>query len=100
MNVLPFRIRLSDYTTNKSGNEAKRLNTIPSFLHQRSGFMPKGASFTQKSPLRKQRAFCVSGGGEGNRTPVRKHADTAFSERSHDFDIPSAQRLMTGFGHQ
>ena len=37
------------------------------------------------------------GGGEGNRTPVRKLADIVFSERSHDFGIPLTERLAAGF---
>ena len=36
------------------------------------------------------------GGGEGNRTPVRKHAHTVFSERIHGFGIPLAARPMAG----
>ena len=36
---------------------------------------------------------CVSGGGEGSRTPVRKHLDITFSERSLSFTFP---RLSAG----
>ena len=32
------------------------------------------------------------GGGEGNRTPVRKPLDTAFSECSRSFEIPLTHR--------
>jgi len=36
------------------------------------------------------------GGGEGNRTPVRRFSFTVFSERSQDIVIPSAARPLTG----
>ena len=36
------------------------------------------------------------GGGEGNRTPVRKSDCQAFSERSLRFNIPSPRRPQTG----
>ena len=48
-----------------------------------------------KSPVSEMEAG-DGGGGEGNRTPVRKHADTAFSERIHGFGIPLTARPMTG----
>ena len=37
------------------------------------------------------------GGGEGNRTPVRKPLDTAFSECSPSFGIPLTHRRWTGY---
>ena len=37
------------------------------------------------------------GGGEGNRTPVRKPLDTAFSECSPSFEIPLTHRRWTGY---
>ena len=40
------------------------------------------------------------GGGEGNRTPVRKPENLSFSERSPRFCVPSAQRPRTGSGGQ
>ena len=40
------------------------------------------------------------GGGEGNRTPVRKSDCQAFSERSLRFNIPSPRRPQTGSGVQ
>ena len=54
--------------------------------------------FSKRKPLEPLwlKGFFV-GGGEGNRTPVRKLADIVFSERSHDFGIPLAERLAAGF---
>ena len=52
------------------------------------------------NPSRQNRQVFVRycfGGGEGNRTPVRKLADIVFSERSHDFGIPLTERLAAGF---
>ena len=51
------------------------------------------------NPSRQNRQVFVRycfGGGEGNRTPVRKHADLVFSERIHGFGIPLAARPMAG----
>ena len=39
----------------------------------------------------------VFGGGEGNRTPVRKPLATAFSECSRSFEIPLTQRRKAGY---
>ena len=38
------------------------------------------------------------GGGEGNRTPVRRPNYRIFSERSTHFGFPLPQRLRTGYG--
>ena len=51
------------------------------------------------TPLTKMYAgsdLMLNGGGEGNRTPVRKHAGLAFSERIHGFKSPLAARPMAG----
>ena len=44
--------------------------------------------------------FLKYGGGEENRTPVRKSDYQAFSERSLCFNIPSLKRPQTGLGAQ
>jgi|GEM_PF-5573409 hypothetical protein len=36
------------------------------------------------------------GGGEGNRTPVREHANTVFYERSLSITIPPPKRRVAG----
>jgi hypothetical protein len=40
--------------------------------------------------------FFCDGGDEGSRTPVRKHADQVFSERSQAFEFPAGKRRLTG----
>ena len=40
------------------------------------------------------------GGGEENRTPVRRFSCMVFSERRQGFDIPSGLRPLPGLGLQ
>ena len=52
------------------------------------------------SPTGMKFGFLGFGGGEENRTPVRKSDSRAFSERSSRFNISSSQRPRTGSGIQ
>ena len=52
-------------------------------------------AFQQKSPEINQDFYSI-GGGEENRTPVRKALTTVFSERSLLLKIPHSYRQQTG----
>ena len=77
----------------QTASEAFRINEngkgtpsgVPQPIHQRKLLLVK-EEFDASS----------FGGGEGNRTPVRKSLTKAFYECSHLFKIPSMFRQMTG----
>lgn len=52
------------------------------------------------NPFFKKKRFGLHlfGGGEGNRTPVRRPNYRIFSERRTHFGFPLPQRLRTGYG--
>ena len=64
----------------------------------------KGTPSGVPQPIHKRKLVLVKeefdassfGGGEGNRTPVRKSLTKAFYECSHLFKIPFMFRQMTG----
>ena len=64
-------------------------------LSFQSKFFP-GKSKSEPFLQEKKFGLYWFGGGEGNRTPVRKHAGLAFSERIHGFGIPLSARPMAG----
>lgn len=64
---------------------------IPGFNALGSRLLPQIHSYIHKKFV----SACY-GGGEGNRTPVRKSDCQAFSERSLRFNIPSPRRPQTG----
>ena len=88
------------YTSTPTG--LKRLKTqITAFRGNENG---KGTPSGVPQPIHKRKLILVEeefdassfGGGEGSRTPVRKHVRASFSERSLCFNIPSAMPPQTG----
>ena len=88
------------YTSTPTG--LKRLRTQITAFHVNAN--GKGTPSGVPQPIHKRKLILVEeefdassfGGGEGNRTPVRKSDCQAFSERSLRFNIPSPRRPQTG----
>lgn len=89
------------YTSTPTG--LKRLKTQNTAFHVNAN--GKGTPSGVPQPIHKRKLILVkeefdassSGGGEGNRTPVRKSIPKAFYECSLYINIPLHSRLQTGY---